>query len=1503
MTRKTVGSSSSKRFPLQDNPIALVGVAGIFPQAMDVDRYWENILAKVDAIMDVPAERWNPADYFSSDRKAADKTYSKRGGFIPAIPFDPLEFGIPPNILEVTDISQLLSLVVARDALSDAGYDAIPDELRQRTGVILGAVGISMQLFTPVTTRLQYPIWAKVLRSYGVPDELVTEIIEKIKLAYAGWEENTFPGLLPNVIAGRIANRFDLGGPNFTVDAACASSLAALRTAVGELTSGRADMMIAGGVDLDNSINSYLCFSKTPAFTPGDRVRPLDAGSDGMMLGEGLGMVVLKRLVDAERDGDHIYAVLRGMGASSDGRYRSIYAPRSSGQSLALRRAYEEAGFDPQTVGLVEAHGTGTKAGDRAEIDGLLQTFSDGQPARKSIALGSVKSQIGHTKAAAGVASLIKVALSLDQKVLPPTINVSTPEARLLAPDSPFYVNSEARPWIRRSDAPRRAAVSSFGFGGTNFHVVLEEYRREPDGAYRRHQVPKALLFSAPDGDQLTSQLEETLRGLESNEKSVRWQTECARSASLLPERDQLRLGFLARDEVEAVEKIRRAMDGLRSRGTSSVWDLSPDGIFYRPRGEKIDGKMVVLFPGQGSQYVNMGRELALNSPPLREAYAHVDEVANELGEELISEIVFPPPAFSAAERDSQEKYLQLTEHAQPALAAFALGVYGLLREGGLRADFLAGHSFGELSALWAAGVLGDEDYLRLAVERGKAMASTAGVGKDTGAMLAVTGDLTGLEEALDQADGFAPSNWNSPEQVVLAGPQAKVESAVAHLRAKGFSVTRLNVSAAFHSPFVAHAQAPFAQAVTRVTLHSPTVAVFSNTTAGCYPDDPKRVQELLAEHLLNPVRFEDEIEAIYAKGGRVFVEIGPKRVLTGLVESTLRGKEHVSIAINPDSRGDSDLQLRLAVLQLRLLGADLRSFDPYAMLPETAPHRRKPSALTLSLDGAPYGATQRREAFEQALRNNPVRLVPVRGGSVEPMQSGRQALELDEDGYELAEARPAGRAVYDKVSSVVTERDAVAEAPAYADEGRVEGMAKSQIGAEETLPDSGRSCPDDLTEQRLGEARLASSGGQRVQDKILDLEGRLMGIYQQVAENETVVLRRLASSQGREPLFEGALRDLEHHLAWLEERGQELARLEKGGVGESSLSAMELADRQIRELEDEKVALEDDEVIAPQPKGPAALAANGSQDVRSAGQFGNAGISWKAERQEEPQIGLASGTVKVSPVGPRDGVKAVPGTGASTHLAPPKEPPAQKANAGVPSAEGLEQTLLEVVSEKTGYPVETIEMDMDLEADLGVDSIKRVEIMDGVQAAFPGLPVIDTERLAEMRTLRQIMQGFQAEGLPTEEFGGAKTAAPGGANGLEASAERKEVGSAGEYLPEEGEGGTATLVSAHGAQAGASAGAAGRVSLEALEDELVSVVSEKTGYPQETIELDMDMEADLGIDSIKRVEILDALQTSHEDLPTIDSDQLAELRTLRQLGEALVKLVEGEQALGGPTE
>ncbi|WP_115537932.1 type I polyketide synthase, partial [Frankia canadensis] len=693
---------------LARNPIAIVGMSGLFPMARNHREYWQNVVDGADCTTEVPASRWSLDDYYDADPATPDRTYSRRGAFIPDVEFSPLEFGMPPNQLEVTSTMQTLSLGVARDLLRDAGardlagkdadwYDA------GRTGVVLGTTG-PVPLMHPLAARLSTPVLREAARSMGLSDADADELVKRYVTAYAPWEENSFPGLLANVVAGRVANRLDLGGINTTVDAACAASLSAVRLAIAELVDGRADTMITGGVDTENTIFIYLCFSKVSALSKSGTISPFSDDADGTLLGEGIGMLALRRLADAERDGNRIYAVIRGLGSSSDGRFKSIYAPRAEGQRVALDRAYADAECTPDSVELFEAHATGTAVGDRTELTALSGLLRDASDEKHYAALGSVKSQIGHTKGAAGAASLMKLALGLYHKVLPPTINVDRPNSAVDFGDAPFYVNIANRPWIRDPHRPvRRAAASAMGFGGTNFHVVLEEYSGDRTDLRVLHRTARAYLWHAPD----TAALLELLR---SGAPAV--------DGAVPP--DAARVGFAAADE-ETAEDLRELAIAQLERDLEATEWSHPRGVHFRASG-RTDVTVAALFAGQGSQYLDMGLEAAVNVPPVGAAFDEANAAFDGAPRRLAS-IVFPPPVFDAAERQRQETALRATEHAQPAIGALSVGQYRYLHELGLRPAGFLGHSFGELTALHAAGAVDAEGFFRLARERGRAMA------------------------------------------------------------------------------------------------------------------------------------------------------------------------------------------------------------------------------------------------------------------------------------------------------------------------------------------------------------------------------------------------------------------------------------------------------------------------------------------------------------------------------------------------------------------------------------------------------------------------------------------------------------------------------------------------------------------------------------------------------------------------------------------------------------
>ena len=495
----------------------------------------------------------------------------------------------------------------------------------------------------------------------------------RISDANVEWQQASCPGLLGNVVAGRIANRLDLGGTNCVVDAACASSLSALHLAAMELADGRFDMAITGGVDTLNDIFMYMCFSKTPALSATGNARPFDHEGDGTILGEGVGILVLKRLDDAVRDDDRIYAEIRGMGTSSDGKGNAIYAPSSSGQAKSLRRAYERADATPDTVQLVEAHGTGTIVGDAAESEALTAVYRESRTDGTWCALGSVKSQIGHTKAAAGAASLIKAAMALHHKVLPPTLKVEKPLAQVAPGVSPFYVNTDKRPWLAPVGHPRRAAVSSFGFGGSNFHCILQEHI-SGDGTDRSDAdwdgEVQVLAFSAPTQHSLKEWL--TRLGDASDWNAVRELGQISRKAFRQAAAERLLL-VVEKGHTDATALATR-VGSLLDAHTETTWS-TPDGVYYG-RGPSA-GDLAFLFPGQGSQYVGMLRDLACQFPSMRASLELADAGDSE---NRLSDLIYPHPAFDDDARQLQEDVLRDTRNAHPGIGAVSLGPAPVLR-------------------------------------------------------------------------------------------------------------------------------------------------------------------------------------------------------------------------------------------------------------------------------------------------------------------------------------------------------------------------------------------------------------------------------------------------------------------------------------------------------------------------------------------------------------------------------------------------------------------------------------------------------------------------------------------------------------------------------------------------------------------------------------------------------------------------------------------------------
>ena len=1360
--------------PSKHPPIAIVGLGALFPGSTDASGMWRDIVAGKDQLTEIPKAHWLIDDFYDADPKAPDKTYARRGGFIPEVAFDPLEHGMPPNVIPATDTSQLLGLIVAKQLLEDATHGHFPDALRERTSVIIGITS-AQELLVEMGSRLQRPIWVRALREHGLPEDEVQKVCDRISGSYTPWQENTFPGLLGNVVAGRIANRLNLGGTNCVVDAACASAFGALAMGVQELHLGSSDLVITGGVETFNDIFMFMCFSKTTALSFSGDCRPFDAKSDGTMLGEGIGLLGLRRLEDAERDGNPIYAVIKSVGSSSDGRAKSIYAPVSAGQAKALRRAYEGAGFGPDTVELVEAHGTGTKAGDAAEFGGLQTVFTEfGRKDTQWCALGSIKSQIGHTKASAGAAGLMKATLALHNKILPPTIKVDTPNPALKIEETPFYLNTQAKPWVREHSHPRRAGVSSFGFGGSNFHITLEEYTGRAKTAARMRALQVELVaLSAKEPAALVAAMDAVLADLKAG---ASLSGVAADAATRFDASADCRLAIVATSTADLEKQLGLA----RPKADGPAFTL-PGGPTYG-RGAKSDGSVAFLFPGQGSQAVGMGRELALAFDAARQAWD--DHAGLEFGDadqkSTIHRMVFPPSVFTDEARAAQTARLTATEWAQPALGLASLATLRLLRHLGLDGDVFGGHSFGEVTALHGGGAIDATSMLQTARKRGELMRDAA---TTPGAMWAISlGKQT--VEALE-ASLKAPvviANRNSKKQVVIAGPTEAVDAAAAELKAQGFKGTRLPVATAFHSSVVAGSVDPFASFLKSQPITVPRKPVYANATAQRYTGGEDGIRATLASQIASSVRFSEEIEAMYADGVRTFVEVGPGAVLTGLVQDTLGELPH--LAIPTDRRGSSGAAVFLQAVGT--LVANGFAVDLAKLFEGTRVEARReaPKAHAIMLSGANYAKPYPPKEGSAALpKPNPPRK------AVPPV------------------TMPAFMAAAGPMTFV--EENSTAKLNSNQDPEWLRAFAEVQRQTAEAHSAYQRSMAEaHMAFLRTSEAAIASISGQTLPAFVAPAP--LVAPVPTFAPLLTMPAAPPVTGASVAPAPAPAVA-----------AGPSISEALLGVVADKTGYPKDMigldmeieSDLGIDSIKRVEILSAVQEQVPSLPAIPAA-------------ELG----AMRTLRNILDRFGLSADVTTP--------------TGAASAPAAAAASVAPVARAFGPS---ITAALLEVVADKTGYPKDMIGLDMEIESDLGIDSIKRVEILSAVQERMPSLPSIPAAELGAMRTLRNILDRFGASAEVTTPTAPAPPAAGAATS-------------------------TAMAVSA----------------TASIQSTLLGVVADKTGYPKEMIGLDMEIEADLGIDSIKRVEILSAVQEQVPSLPSIPAAELGSLRTLRQVLERL---------------
>jgi len=1290
-----------KRPATEEGPcdVAVIGVSCFYPGAGNLQQYWANILKKVYSVTEVPQTHWDWKPYYDENPLAKDRIVSKWGGFLGDVSFDPFKYGISPAAMKVIEPLQFLVLEAVQHALQDAGYADRPFA-RERTAAVCGIGGGGGPQATFYGFRACMPLVDSV-PGFPMTSEQIINLCEPL---LPDWTEDSFPGFLMNVAVGRVSNRNDLGGPNYAVDAACASSLAALQLAVRELQTGASDVALALGADTVQTPYAYMAFSKTFALSRLGRIRPFDAKADGIVLSEGVGVVVLKRLADAERDGDRILSVIRGIGASSDGRDKGLTAPNASGQVRALERAYAQARISPRRLELVEAHGTGTVVGDRTEAEalGTFMRQSGAEPA--NCAMGSVKSMIGHAKCAAGIAGMIKTTLALHHKVLPPTI-CENPNTNGGFNGGPLYLNTEARPWVHGGPEPRCAGVSAFGFGGTNFHVVMEEYTNDfvnPPAPFQRAWDAELIVCRLPTREKILGVMQQVQQGLArgGQPRLVDLAAAIARGNSTDPAHPVLALVVASVEELR--EKLPLAMQALR--GTDAI-KFDPRGVYFANEPAKNATGLAFLFPGQGSQYPNMLSEVAMAFPVARAALDSAEAALADRLPRPLGRYIYPPSTFDdAAERLRAEELAQ-SNIAQSALAAASLAMLSVLRRMGARPQFFAGHSSGEYVALTAAGCLAPHDLARIAERRGALMAEA---GKQSaGAMAAVSASAKQVQDALQSLAGVTLANLNSPTQTVISGSKDVLEKAIERLKAAGLTARLLPVSGAFHSPHVAAAGAQLAAELGKLDWRPPTAPVYANLTAAPHSTEPAQIVEQLAQHVTSPVRFIDEIEAMYAAGARTFVEVGPQGVLTGLVKQILGDRPHAALAT--DIKGRPGLvQLAHTLAQLFIHGAPLDAKAWY--------DQRVTTPFEL--------ADLEKQALEPPRSPNSWVINGIRARALnapEPMLLGQ---ELNVERWEAASATSNGIKQLLTTAGVAT-----ASLPPKTPAGTTPSAAPA-TGASLQTP-----------------AVTAAPGA----------DARAAAIVAPASSTGTEPLTPEVSVQMHAPSNNG-----DHRPNQLP---APLTAPADGAVDEATLVMCRYQDLMAKFLDSQQAVLRDYfQLVSGAPiasahgyaSEPLTALPTKARAVAAPYAYPAQEVAPLPAAQPAPQ---PAPVATVTPPAPAPSTQLTPvATTAATNGEAHHEstggalvsqngsvPAVASAGPMVVSREEMTKRLLELVCKRTGYPLEMLDLDLDLEADLGVDSIKRVEILGTLAESLGGKESdlgsrIEIEKLTVLRTLRGIL-------------------------------------------------------------------------------------------------------------------------------------------------------------------
>jgi acyl transferase domain-containing protein/acyl-CoA thioesterase FadM/NADP-dependent 3-hydroxy acid dehydrogenase YdfG/phosphopantetheinyl transferase len=938
------------------SPIAVIGLACWYPGARNPRQLWENILARRREFRRLPKQRLSLDDYYHPDPHYPDMTYARQAAVIDGFDFNWQDRRIPYRTFCSTDTAHWLALDVALKAIGDAGFDraTIPHD---RTGVIVGNTLTGEQTRSN-TMRLRWPYMRRAFRaaiqtedlSETVVGEIETRLESYYKSVFPAVNEDTLAGGLSNTLAGRICNYLDLYGGGYTVDGACSSSLLAVATAASGLMNGDLELAVAGGVDISLDPFELVGFAKTGALAQ-DEMRVYDQQGSGFIPGEGCGFVVLKRLEDARRDGNYVYAVIHGWGISSDGGGSGITAPNVNGQVRALRRAYARSPYTMQSLQFLEGHGTGTSVGDRVELEAIALAMGEASPSgngpKRSCGITSLKSLIGHTKAAAGIGGLIKAVLAVNRRVLPPTAGCRNPHGAFDSHARSLYPILNGA--MGQPNETIRAGVSAMGFGGINCHVTLESGdepspRLEPDIEERSllasHQRTEIFLLTAGSlGD-----LDRKIRNLMELSEGISIAELADLAANLSNEVSQeapIRAAVIADRPEKLIDRLDRMAASIENRPLADG-ELVHETDQWTWLGNRVKQTRVgLLFPGQGSQKLNMARILVERFPWARKLVEEADQWLQKMELGPIKDFIFRTPERAKDSKENRNWFRALseTEVAQPAICLSSALWWQFLQKLGITPVAVGGHSLGELTAFYTAGAYGIADLLRFAGLRGRAMKHSSA---NPGAMVSLMCSQDRLEAILNQVNGYAVlANINSPWQMVLSGEQSAIEKAITIAVQNDIQFQRLPVSNAFHSKLTERAarvleiESPLPE-----TLSNLNIRLFSGVN-GQEVEPGLSLRKHFAGQVLSPVNFVSMIESMIPLCD-VFIEVGPGRVLTGLVDDITGPEGPPCMPVESVPSRDADLNLLLARLFIQGVNINwqvlyekrlVRPFEPPAEL------------------------------------------------------------------------------------------------------------------------------------------------------------------------------------------------------------------------------------------------------------------------------------------------------------------------------------------------------------------------------------------------------------------------------------------------------------------------------------------------------------------------------------------------------------------------------------------